>query len=179
MDKKTGLFLIMAAVMLISIRTAESMGLGSVNMPPSYVMAAEPYKTESFDFIADGYENDMEPYAEGDLKDYVTFSAPEEIGPYRKRFTATITIPGEMNATPGPHSMHIGAVEKIDGSSGINVRTRVYYPLDIFVLYPYKYIETSLKTQNVNENETAQFYVTVRNFGKVDINVLKSRIEVF
>jgi hypothetical protein len=186
MNKKIGkkelfpAFLIFFGILTILTcsENALSIGISSVELP-KYVIA-EPHFTASYEFTANGYGSDTAPYVNGDLSKYVTLSEPELIAPYQKRFIATLSIPAEFNESPGMHSIMIGAEEIIPPSSGgITVRTRVQSPLNVFILYPYKYLDARIETQNVNENETVTIKVYVVNLGKPFINMIKINVEIY
>lgn len=174
-------FLVLFSITIISLlaEPAMSIGISTSSVLPKYLIAG-PYLAASYDFTAYGYGRDIELYVDGDLRKYVNLSEPEITAPYQKKFTATLSLPGDFNETPGMHDIMIGASEVIPQSEdGINVMTRVQSPLHVFVLYEGKYIDATLTTQNVNVNETANIRVTVVSLGKQFINMLKVKIDIY
>ncbi len=170
------LALLLAAIILA--QPSQAIGLSSEPLP-DYIIA-EPRKTVSFEFVANGFGNDVMPYVEGELKDYVTLSEAELVGRSKKKFTATLRFPANITAEPGMHKIMVGAAEVVERESGgINVRTRVQSPLNVFILYPGKYITASLKTQNVDTNETADFKLTISNLGKQDIRLINAVLNIY
>ncbi|MCX6706859.1 MAG: hypothetical protein NT001_01820 [Candidatus Woesearchaeota archaeon] len=173
------LVLFSALIGLISAEPAMSIGISSLSVLPAYLIAT-PYLTASYDFTANGYGSDTEPYVDGDLSKYMALSKPEIMGPYQKKFTATLSLPGDFNESAGMHHIMIGAREIVPPSAGgISVMTRVQSPLNVFVLYEGKYIDATLTTQNVNVNEIDDIKVTVVNLGKQFINMLKVKVDIY
>ncbi|MCX8147590.1 MAG: hypothetical protein N3D84_03935, partial [Candidatus Woesearchaeota archaeon] len=177
---RKGIILVAQIVLFLIFLSLSVYSIGLSSQPlPSYIIA-EPGAEHSFFFIADGFGHKVDLYILGDLKDYVSLENVQEIGNSKKSFTAKVSFPEEIDAAPGIHTVFIGAAE-IDETkrSGISVLTKVQSPLRIFVLYPGKYLEIAFYTQNVNENETANFRIEIKNFGKEDIDEIYAVVDIY
>jgi len=177
--KRFLLIMMFISLFIIASDSALSIGLRTGDIP-RYIVA-KPFGEHSFTFIADGFGRDVRPYfiADPDLEGYVSLSEAKVVGPSLKEFTVTIRFPENITAEPGMREILVGAEEMIDEGKGIVPKTKVQYRVNIYILYPEKYIDAHFSTQNVNENETADFGVEVSNFGVPDIKVLMVTVDIF
>ena len=171
--------LMLAIIFILVSQAVFSIGLKTGPLP-DYIVA-QPLKQQTFEFVADGFGNDIRPYfiADPDLEGYIKLSEPEVVGPSQKKFKVAISFPEVITAEPGFREVLVGAEELIAEGGGVVPKTKVQYRLKIFILYQEKYIDADFTTQNVNVNEIADFSVNVRNFGVPDIKVLMATVEVY
>ena len=151
-----------------------------------YALGMGPAKTEvnfvpNYEFSVDyiivdvSSNQELEVYAEGDLKEYVKFDKTNLIG--EEGFKATIKLPDTI-AKPGENKLFIGVKEVESSGGGIATRLAIEALIVVRVPYPGKYAEISFSASNANVGEPINFAVGVNNLGKEDITA-KTNIEIY
>ncbi|HLC78228.1 MAG TPA: hypothetical protein VJH92_03830 [Candidatus Nanoarchaeia archaeon] len=104
--------------------------------------------------------------AEGDLAKYITFDRTSVQG--EGEFVATLKLPDTIDV-PGFHRIWIVIAEKVDDeliSQGmITTSVAVRPAIDIYVPYPGRYLDISLKGHDVNVGESVNFDLSLSSKG--------------
>src|SRR3989344_2535218 len=159
------LIFLIIALLFISLASA-SLGIS----PAKKSFDFYPGEVIEIDYtaISDSPDRKVEVYAEGDLAQYVTFDRKTFNG--GGGFHATISLPNSIDV-PGGHRLLIGVRESpVEGQflgAVINIRSVV----DIFVPYPGKYIEASLKVPHGNIDEIIPIEFHISNRGKESLEI--------
>ncbi len=115
---------------------------------------------------------ELEVYAAGELAEYVKLDK-DTLSAGGGKFLVTIKLP-EYIEKPGKNRIYIGAREKFDeelagGTVGTSVTIQAV--IVIYVPYPGKYLEISLKSNNVNVGEPVNFELNIISRGDEDVNM--------
>ena len=118
-------------------------------------------------------------FARGEFSEYVVFDKEVvDLGAGAMGgFTARIVFPEDMVHEPGVYRWVIGVVEERGGKE-ISVRSAVEDKVHIRVEYDGKYVSSSLSASNVNVGEDVKFGLSMNNYGKEDIDLVKGDIVV-
>ncbi len=166
-------------IFLFLLKDAYAVG---IYFPNDKEIDFQPGIEKTFNFRITESRRDVELYVSGYLSEYAEITKKIIKADSKERdFQVKIKLPDEIEI-PGHHKIFVGARELIDpnnveGNIGTSSNVRVY--ILIHVLNPGKYIETKLITSNVNINETADFKIVAKNFGKLDIARLSANIEIY
>jgi hypothetical protein len=166
-------------IFLFLLKDAYAVG---IYFPNDKEIDFQPGIEKKFNFRITESGRDVELYVSGYLSEYAEITKTLIKAESKERdFQVKIKLPDEIEI-PGHHKIFVGAREIIDpnnieGNIGTSSNVRVY--ILIHVLNPGKHIETRLITSNVNINETANFRIIVKNFGKEDISRLNAEIEIY
>jgi len=133
-----------------------------------------------------GYDTYVMPTVSGgDLGEYITAVQKEKIlipNGGAADLTYQLILPKEIE-TPGNHNIFVGAVETItpsfSGGAGIVAITGVAGMITIFVPYPGKYLDIGFSGEDVAINAPVHFTVDFRNRGKVKLNYITGKIDVY
>jgi hypothetical protein len=171
MRKSFSLFLF---ILLVFPASAYALGIGPTDMEvefqPNLVFKQTVYvvNSESFDLP-------IKMSVEGDLKENMTLSVYDFVlGP---RGTAagvgyvevTLNMPGKLDR-PGSYKTYIYATENTPATTkGIGAKIRMGTPVIVYVPYPGKYIELSIRVENPKVNETIRFTADTINRGNETI----------
>jgi len=117
---------------------------------------------------SDYAEQRIVPFVLGDLAEYVKLDRDELFG--SGIFTARINFPSSIDK-PGPHTISIGVEEAPRDEGAIGTIVRVIGIVKVYVPYPGRYAEGSLKIEDGNVDEIIPLEVSVINRGKEDLNV--------
>lgn len=123
-------------------------------------------------------DKELEISLEGDLVEYVKLSKTTLKG--SGSFSAEFELPQSVEK-PGMHRIRVYVGEKVDpelAAGFIGTRLVVISQIDIYVPYPGRYLETSLKAHDVNLGEPVNFELDIVSQGEEDVTI-KPRIEVF
>lgn len=174
-NKRGVIFLLVAVFLVFSFSSVLALGISPAfkeyNFDPGY--EEEIHYTV---LAPDGM--DIEISAGGDLAEYVTLSKTEMKG--SGKFSAKLKM-AESVEVPGAHRIRIFVGQKVDpelASGFIGTRVVVVSTIDIYVPYPGRYLETSLKAHDVNVNEPVNFELDIISQGKEDVTI-KPRIDIF
>jgi len=112
-------------------------------------------------------------------EDYAEFSSSDE----SKSFTYTLKLPGDLSLEPGMYETEIVALEMPkdikERGTFVGATVAVITQLHIYVPYPDKYIESKINVIESGEGENTVFLVPVINRGKLDINNIKTVIDIY
>src|SRR3989338_1968808 len=148
----------------------------SISISPSSIQIQfEPYYKNTYKFTV-GDADYIEVYKKGDLSEYVTINKTLFRG--AGEFTVTIALPEKIE-NPGKNRIFIGAIEAPDGGGTVAAIAAIQTPIDIYVPYPGKYIESSFDAPDVNVDETVNFNLNVNNLGTDDISTVYAVVDVF
>lgn len=116
----------------------------------------------------------------GDLSQYILYNSTiielNVSGFSKQKFV--LKLPKKIG-TPGENLIGITAAEVINPlAGGIAVGTAVESQIKINVPYPEKFVSMQFLAENVNENETVDFEIKVKNKGILKINNLEAFVEV-
>ncbi|GBE19425.1 MAG TPA: hypothetical protein ENG87_03075 [Candidatus Pacearchaeota archaeon] len=124
----------------------------------------------AYSVFSSGSDKKISVSAGGDLKEYVTIDQKEITG--SGSFTVTLKLPQSIEK-PGMHTIGISATEKVDKekSKGTTIGTSVAITaiIRIFVPYPGRYLEISLRTNDVNIGELVNLELSINSEGKENI----------
>lgn len=123
-------------------------------------------------------DTELEVFVTGDLSEYVNLSKTTLRG--GDSFSAFFELP-DVIETPGLNRIRIHVGQKIDpelATGFIGTRIVVISQIDIYVPYPGRYLEASLKAHDVNLGESVKFELDIISQGKEDV-IISPRIEVF
>ena len=170
--KKRALFLILITLFLIS-------NISALRISPAKVEGNfEPgFETEIEYDVSSNLERELELFVSGELADYITLDKEKIF--QKGSFIASIKLPNELDP-PGPRKSYVSARELVDEelAGGFGTAVVIQSVLIIHVPYPGKYLETGLKTHNVNLGEPVTFELEVISRGKEDVT-MKPRIEIY
>ncbi|MBD3204628.1 hypothetical protein GF327_10135 [Candidatus Woesearchaeota archaeon] len=127
------------------------------------------------------YKVFMKPYRDsGDFSDsfevipeYFENVAPGE----SKNFRVKLNFIGD-SANYG-ENMYLIGFNRLNEKKGITATASVAIVYEIFVLYPYKYMEWSLSAPNLNINEKKKFKISFQNLGKKTIDSIQADIDIY
>lgn len=120
---------------------------------------------------------ELELYVGGDLAEYVQLNKKKLVG--GGSFTVTIKLPHSIEK-PGQHKIYVGVREMVDEElvgSAIGTSVTIQSVIIIYVPYPGKYLEMSLKSHNVNVGGVVDFELDVVSYGEEDI-VISPKIDI-
>lgn len=176
------IIIIWILVLILLINNVSAFGI----TPGSKTFNFEPGLSKEFKlYVVNDEHTDMniELSAEGDLKDYVTFSennivfSPEIES---KEIVINLNLPNKIKE-PGTHTIKIKALQsnvQIEQKGTlINANFAVMSLVNILVPYPGKYVEFSLDSNNIN-NKTI-LIVPVTNKGTENIKSAVADIEIY
>lgn len=184
--KKVSSFLILILVILISTKFSSAMGFGQneqaqltykPNLETSYSYTIIPTSPHTLDYSI-GLRGDLAQYIS------VTPTILKEISPNQNpSIIASIKLPSELPAEilPGGHTVFIHVEENLSSitADGIGAKSAVDILIRILVLYPTKYLGSTLNIANINENEDITAEITIANYGEEIINAVKGIIEIY
>ncbi len=164
MQKKV-LFLVF--VFLLFFPTVLAIGIRNAPTPESRTLFFIPglEKTYSLEFLG---ADSIHVYKEGPFKDYLHIEDPSPDGGARV-VKVTFKLPQETNLSPGIYNSYVIALEKRPEGM-IGARTAVRVTFTLIVLHEGKYISASMKIKPTSMNGIINPFITVRNYGKEDIN---------
>ncbi|MBU0758411.1 MAG: hypothetical protein KKF44_10160 [Nanoarchaeota archaeon] len=129
----------------------------------------------------DGVAGDYEIVMKGDLSEYFEISQTEflNVQPMeRKNFKIKIRLP-DSAPQRGLSQVLVGVQQRPpENLGGIAVRTRSNIHFLIFFPYEFKYVDWSIKAENMNVNETQEMTFTVQNLGEPTIDRIYSDIDI-
>lgn len=175
-----GNFLVFVLFIFIITILLPSVLAGSLGMSPSmFKFNFRPFldETVSIRVATSDMQNNISIAVLGDLTQYVNLSTSKLKG--MGEVTVKIKLPKELDR-PGKHRILIQARELVEerGSGVIGGVSAIQVPIDIFVPYPGKYAEAEFEINNINENESIPYKLTIFNFGTEAINI-SSAISIF
>jgi len=157
---------------LVMIIFLAGLGEATLGISPSKVeIDFKPNLEKSINFkvLSDSKEK-LEIYASGDLAKYVEFDKKEMVGD--GSFIVTLNLPEKIEV-PGKHRILVGVRETLDKEiAGVGVKVAVQSPIYVFVPYPGRYAEITLRAENVNLGEPVNFKLDIINRGKEDLDVI-------
>lgn len=158
------------AIILFLIQTSSALGIIPAKVEENFVSGLE--KTIIYTVTSKDPTQEFKIYVEGDLAQYIKFDKEKLIG--GGEFTATLKLPTFIEK-PGKHRILIIVEEKIEDDevigTAIGTSVTIKGAIDIFVPYPGKYLEISLKSHDVNIGEPVDFELEIISGGKEDVNV--------
>lgn len=163
--------LLFVLLLMIHIGAVNAIGIS----PSSIKIEFQPNYEETFTFRTGRAEN-IGVYIEGDLSEYVTVEKDNIAKD--GTFVIKVKLPAEIE-TPGKNRVLVGLIEKGKGGGTVSGIASIRTPIDIKVPYPGIYAEIGFNVQDLNINETANFFVIINNLGKRDINDAKAVIDIF
>jgi hypothetical protein len=173
------LFIIIILSSIFLIKEANAVGL---YFPNDNEMDFSPGAEKIFNFMATQSKRDVKIEVSGYLSEYAELSKTFiKAGSNERAFQVRIKLPDEIE-NPGHHKIWVSAEEIISPDPGGDMigtssNTRVY--LLIHVLNPGKYVEMDFIAPDANINETINFNIKVKNFGKQNINSMHADIEIY
>lgn len=172
---KREIILITFLIILTALTHAGSVGIS----PAFFKVDFEPYLEKNFTFNV--YNSDQEDhigiYVKGDLAEYVNISNNFFQG--KGQFTAILKLPDKIEI-PGKHRILIGAVEakNVTEAGRVGGLAAVQAPIDVFVPYPGKYIESEFNIHDINEKEKTEFEINIDNLGTEDV-VINAVLDIY
>jgi len=148
----------------------------AIGISPSMIkMDFQPGYEETFFFTISG-TGSAKVTVHGSLQPYITVS--DSILKNKDSFTVTIKLPEKMD-TPGINKGFIEVVEIKETQEGMIAGVAsIETPIYVRVPYPGIYVELGFGVPDVNVNETAYFYVDIKNLGTLNITRAYANIEV-
>ena len=145
MEKRGFLFWILFLVIVVSFFSNTVSALGV--RPAKIELNFQPGFERTFDFtvLSNSPDTKYELYVKGDLADYVTLDKSEVIG--SQTFRATLKLPSVIDV-PGKHRILVGVRQEYDEElvgTGIGTAVAIQAAIDVYVPYPGKYVDVSLK----------------------------------
>ncbi len=144
-----------------------------INFEPNLI-----YRKEFFVVNSDEYSMDINMSVESELKDYVSISeytfllGPKSTASGIKPLNFTVSLPEKIEK-PGPYKIIIYATQykpEAPGQQGLGARYQIGYVFRVFVPYPGKYVEFTVKIENPNINQSMRFLVSAVNRGNQTID---------
>lgn len=89
-----------------------------------------------------------------------------------------LTMPESMEK-PGPNKGYITAKQYNPNPNGISTLASIRAPITVKVPYPGYYAELDFAAENINEDETEDFRLTVKNLGTNNLERVYATIEVY
>ena len=132
----------------------------------------------------ESWKINIDMLVEGDLNEYISLEKyaftlmPKNTPGYSTCMDVNITLPEKIE-TPGKHVTGIFASYAMENPGGMNVRIKVGTPVIVYVPYPGKYVEASLRIENAEVNKTANFVLDVVNRGNESISEMYARIDIY
>lgn len=168
---KRGLYILLLILgLLILSRTSSALGVSpqkfEIDFKPleEYNLSVRIINTQEYNFTARVAYN-------GELSQYITHEkdiyhlAPKEIATHN----LVLKLPDRIK-TPGINTIDIIISEvPPEGSQGVAVTTLLSVPIRIKVPMPGKYIEFSLSSENINDDEKPKAKIRVENKGLKDV----------
>lgn len=169
-----GLFVFLFFVCLLS--SVSSLGV----TPAKSEINFEPNLEKEFTFhiIESDSNQEFEIYVIEDLVEYVTLDKTTIVGD--GYVTATLKLPFELNK-PGKYRILIGVRQKVDPEliqGNIGTAVAIQVPIYVNVPFPGRYIDITLKAQDVNVGEPVNFEINLKSEGDQEVTVLP-RIDIF
>lgn len=170
MEDKRGMLLIVAIGLFFTIFYC-GFGCASLGISPAiydldYVPGGEYEIT--YHVISDNPNSEVEVYAGGDFREYVTLSEKTVTG--TGDFKVKIKMPFVIDK-PGEHRIGIGAREKPAENQFIGTAIDISGSIRFFVPYPGRYAEIELNIPNGNIDENIPVEAHVTNKGVESLNV--------
>jgi hypothetical protein len=162
------------------------LGIGPVDLEVDF----QPnlvYEQTFYVINSENYNIPIKMSAEGNLSQYVTFDTYDFIlGPkstpsgihYVK---ATLSLPDKLEK-PGSYKTLIMAIENYESgrlTTGIGAIVRIGTSITVFVPYPGKYVEFTVKIENPEVNKTIRFSADAVNRGNETINDAKAIFSIY
>lgn len=148
----------------------------AIGISPSMIkMDFQPGYEETFYFTVSGVAS-SKVIIHGSLGQYITVS--DSVLKNKNSFAVTIKLPEKMD-TPGINKGFIEVVEMRETQEGMVAGVAaIEAPIYVRVPYPGIYTEVGFVVADVNVNETAHFYVEIKNLGTLNITRAFADIEV-
>jgi len=159
----------------------------SIAPSPLLEMNFEPnFSTTKYICVTNEEPGEMtfEMLVEGGLKDYISLekyyvhTKPKGTPGSSVCMNVNITLPEKLEP-PGKHITGIFASYLQENVEGFSVRLKVGTPVIVYVPYPGKYVEASLRIENAEVNKTANFVLDVVNRGNESISEMYARIDIY
>ncbi|MBI2448692.1 hypothetical protein HYV49_00155 [Candidatus Pacearchaeota archaeon] len=162
--------LLIFAFIIIFVDLVSSLGISHYYTSSDRIIEFKPGLQRSYSYTINGDRPDqeIEVYVMGDLAQYAKLNTDRLIG--GGGITVNISLPQEIDV-PGPHILYIGAIEVILEGVGIGTRVAIQTSIIINVPYPGRYVEATLKADDVNEGEPVNIELQIWNKGKEDYSV--------
>jgi len=183
--RKIGLFLLFLFLLFFSIvNTGFSLGIGptdnEVDFQPNLVYEKTFYVVNS-----ENYNIPIKMLVEGELSEYMTLDrydfilGPKTTGSGLQHVKLKLTLPESLER-PGAHRNFICAMENFEAvTSGISARIKSCVSLTVYVPYPGKYVEFTVRIENPEVNKTIRFFVDAINRGNETIKNALFRFYVY
>lgn len=168
--KKRGIALIFLLSILLSVNVQ------AISIAPSSIrIEFTPNYEESFVYQTERAAN-AAVLIEGELAEYFTVEKNniEKDG----TFIVKAKLP-EVIETPGDNVVFISIVERSADGGMISAMAAIRSPIVIRVPFPGIHAEFKFNVYDLNINQTKDFSISIKNLGKLDINNVKSEIEIF
>ena len=171
-----GVFFIFV-IILFSIYKVSALGIIPAIVEEEFSPGLE--KTIIYNVMEKDSNKEIKIYAEGELAQYVSFDKQKLIG--GGEFSATLKLPEEIKKF-GRQRIFIVAEEVIEQDeevvSTVGTSVTIKGIIDINIPYPGKYLEISLKSNDVNVGEPVNFELEIVSWGKEDV-IAAPKIEIF
>lgn len=176
--------LILFAISLL-LPGVSAVGIGSYSGSLNYIVDFSPGLKKTFSFFLVSNAPSVMDYdvsADGNLKDYFTFSDTlfKNVWPGQTReFTVTLQLPGQK-LEPGLHDNFICVTESQGPGGGIAIRTQACSIVSIRALYPEKYLKIEdFQIPNQDMGDIADINVGVKSWTESDMSSVKAIIDIF
>ncbi|MEK6925918.1 MAG: hypothetical protein AABW50_01425 [Nanoarchaeota archaeon] len=157
-------------IFIFSIEGIFALGVSPAKIEMNFEPGLE--KDISYQVFGGNPNAELQIYASGDLKNYITFDKTTLSGEGGS-FTAHLKLPDSLEV-PGRNFVYIGIGEKVDpeliqGQIGTVVAINVL--INVYVPYPGRYLEVDLKSSDANVGEPVRFELNLESKGEEEINV--------
>jgi len=149
--------------------------------PAKIELNFEPDYNNVFDYTIKNTlsEKTYSLYVSGDLSEYLILDKKEISSP-GGTFKATLNLPASIDK-PGKHTIIVGVKEEVDEEvlgTTIGTAIAIQVIINVYVPYPGKYLETYIKSENVNKGESVDFELGIINRGKQEVS-FTPKIDIF
>lgn len=187
-EAKAGkIFLMLAALLFIIMLTQNALALGIT--PGRVTLKFEPGLHQEIAFkVVNNEHKDMRVMFSiaGELANYITLNIPSLTVSFKadeaeKNLAYAVDLPEKMIS--GEHEVKIIATElaPVGAEEGVQVGATVAVASQLLVKvpYPYRYARLRLTVSESDVNETTSFYVEVENLGRLNLEDMQAKIEIF
>ncbi len=172
--------LVISLIVLVSSNFVYAVGLSGANFNEKHLFSPDTTIPFSYVLLSDQrVDNLYTVFAEGELKQYVTFAKTEfrmEKGT-AETISGTINLPASL-APPGEHYAKICVVEECPQQGMVCGRASVCAVHSFKVLHPGIMPLISFIAKDTNQDTPANFIVNIENIGLEQINKASGRVEV-